>query len=163
MARLYAFLVRRTFLSVRPISDIEDFVSPTYLAECFTYDPETGALTWKARPEHHFQMEIECTRHRARCAGKPAGGCNKGYRYVRLCGVPVAAHYIAWAIHYGEEAPGRVFHINGRRHDNRIANLCIGRAEAERRVAPSGFVPEPPRREKVAGRRMKRRPGAPRT
>ena len=157
MARLYAFLVRRTFLSARPISDIEEFMSPDYFAECFTYDPETGILTWKARPDHHFQTLVEGTRHRARFAGKPAGGCDNGYRYIRLCGVYVAAHYIAWAIHYGEEAPGTIFHINGRRHDNRIANLCVGRAEAERRVAPLGVVPEPPRRERVAGRRMKRR------
>jgi hypothetical protein len=39
----------------------------------------------------------------------------------------IAAHRIAWALHYGELPPPdmEIDHINGIRHDNRIVNLRL--------------------------------------
>jgi hypothetical protein len=76
------------------------------------YDPETGALTWRT-----------CTRgHRA---GAAAGSVHKGTGYVSvsIAGQRYMAHRLAWFIVHGTWPAEGIDHINGVRHDNRIANL----------------------------------------
>jgi hypothetical protein len=88
------------------------------LREMFSYDPETGDITWKV--------------YRGRCAkvGDIAGSLHPlGYR--RICirngkTVLYLAHRLAWALHYGED-PGdfQIDHINQVKDDNRVKNLRL--------------------------------------
>ena len=36
------------------MSKPKELPSQKYLLECFDYDQDTGELTWKKRPRHHF-------------------------------------------------------------------------------------------------------------
>ena len=69
----------------------------------FRYDAETGLLT--------------------RC-GAPTGSVTKyGYLRVKLGATNLMAHRVAWALHFSEEPPVLLDHINGEKLDNRIENL----------------------------------------
>jgi hypothetical protein len=61
----------------------------------------------------------------ARYAGKPALNYkgNAGYFSGRILGKPYRAHRVAWAIFLGAWPESDIDHINGKRSDNRIANL----------------------------------------
>src|SRR3546814_1788886 len=58
-------------------------------------------------------------------AGKPAlvAPSRAGHLCGHVKGIPLLAHRVAWAIHYGEWPNGQIDHINGDPSDNRIANL----------------------------------------
>lgn len=101
--------------------------------DLFTYNPETGELTWKARPREHFTCDKGQKAFNTRYAGKVAG--NKQERSngdpqavnVRL-GVGTGihrAHRVIWAMMTGEELPPSVLidHKNGNPWDNRWSNL----------------------------------------
>lgn len=78
--------------------------------ELFSYNPETGSITWAVR----------------RCGtkfGSEAGTEHKGYRRVKIDAKLILAHRLAWAIHYGRWPPEQIDHINQNRSDNRISNL----------------------------------------
>jgi len=98
--------------------------SPSYLHECFIYEPETGSLTWKQRPLHHFADESYQLRWNARWAGKAAGGLrDNGYIMVMLgWGNPLRAHRIIWAMQTGKWVK-QIDHKNGHRTENRWSNL----------------------------------------
>lgn len=108
--------------------------SPDELRQLLHYDPETGDFIWKSRPEAMFRPSEGAVRRTAawsankwntRYAGQPALIKRRAGGY--LCGsifnVVVAAHRVAWALHYGEWPKGEIDHINGDPSDNRIANL----------------------------------------
>ena len=64
---------------------------------------------------------------------------NQGYRVVRCNGQRWNAHRVVWFLHYGEQPPQYIDHINGDRTDNRPENLreaChhTNLANAKRRV-----------------------------
>lgn len=73
-----------------------------------SYDAETGLL------------------HRLPC-GSLVSSKKNGYIRFRFMNQMVMAHRIAWALHHGEAPPPemQIDHINGIRHDNRIANLRL--------------------------------------
>lgn len=94
-----------------------------YLAECFTYDPETGVLRWRDRPRHHFKSYaawLGC-----RNAGKIAGTKGGGYILVSVGGrgAPLyRAHRLIWKLVHGTE-PTVIDHWDKNPNNNRMANL----------------------------------------
>lgn len=74
------------------------------------YDPSTGVFTWRARQRMR--------------AGKVAGGpAARGYRRIFVAGVSYLEHRLAWFYMTGRLPTNDIDHINGRRGDNRYANL----------------------------------------
>lgn len=75
------------------------------------YSPETGELLWLVN-------RVKAKR------GAQVGAVNgAGYLETRVDQYRTYAHRIAWALHYGSWPKQNIDHINGRRTDNRIANL----------------------------------------
>jgi hypothetical protein len=97
-----------------------------YLHECFSYDPETGDLTWKERPREHFQNSRGWKISNAAYGGKIAGTkCNRKHRSVGINGRLYRLHRVALAMVYGEWPNDQIDHINLDRTDNRITNLRL--------------------------------------
>ena len=106
----------------------KELPSPEYLRKLVRYDPETGELFWRKRDASEY-AHCKDPRHDANAfnrkwAGKLIGYSNgKGYLTINLRGQPMAAHRVAWAVHYGHWPKDHIDHINGKRDDNRIENL----------------------------------------
>lgn len=105
-------------------------IKPSVLRELLDYDPDSGKLFWKPRPERYFQGRKRPASVLARIwNSKNAGNealCSSddhGYRSGRVFKTSVKAHRIAWSIFYGKACPEFIDHINGIRSDNRIVNL----------------------------------------
>ena len=104
--------------------------SPSVLRQLIDYDPETGALVWRVRDVSFFTDGGKSAIHSMRVwnaiyANKPAlsyKGLN-GYFQGGILGRPYRAHRVAWAIYSGAWPEHEIDHINGKRSDNRIANL----------------------------------------
>ncbi len=99
------------------------------LRSILSYNSETGAFTWKARPIEDFVYDTPWkqrhgfNRWHTNWAGKPALVCaTNGYYVGSIDGITYKAHRIAWKMHYGVD-PDIIDHINGNPLDNRIANL----------------------------------------
>lgn len=80
--------------------------------EVFSYDAATGEIRWRICKDK-------------RCPeGTIAGYLNdQGYQIVIVDRQKMRAHRVAWMLHYGEEPPEFLDHVNGNRSDNRIENL----------------------------------------
>lgn len=74
------------------------------LRERLDYDPATGVFRWRA-------------------SGSLAGTPQRGYRIIKVDGVRVMAHRLAWLYVHGKWPPEQIDHANLERDDNRIANL----------------------------------------
>ena len=102
-----------------------------FLRECFEYNPETGILIWKERPESHFigsRAQNPVSRFNTRYAGKQVGTLNRGYLQTRLHidgerYTTVNVHRICWALATGEWPKNEINHINSIHNDNRLCNL----------------------------------------
>lgn len=97
---------------------------PGKLSEIFDYNPETGKLFWRRRPEESFATRQASSTWNTRFAGKEAFTSvdGKGYRHGTLCGKSLLAHRVILAMANGRW-PEQVDHINGDRSDNRIKNI----------------------------------------
>lgn len=91
-----------------------------YLRSILSYDPISGDLTWKIRPD---------TNHRdrwfnGRFGGKVAGKIHlkSGYRVVKIEGKYWLAHRLAWMIMYGE-CPPELDHRDHVKSNNVLTNL----------------------------------------
>jgi hypothetical protein len=85
--------------------------------ELLDYNPETGDLTWKWRPEGPAKWN---SKH----AGKLAGGLVKnGYWQVRIYKTPYYAHRVAFLIYTSAWPTGEIDHIDGDRRNNAASNL----------------------------------------
>lgn len=104
-----------------------------YLHECFNYDPETGALTWKHRPQRHFSAMKIWKRWNTRYAGKAAGNIDSyGYLVVRIGNQPSCkAHRVIWKMMKGGEPPVTIDHKDGSRTNNRWSNLRAANGEEQ--------------------------------
>lgn len=89
-----------------PIIDLRRFLS---------YDPATGDLRWRERMSQNVFAGSEAMTARK----------GSGHRHGFVRGVPLQAHRVAWALHYGEWPQGMIDHINGIPTDNRIINLRV--------------------------------------
>ncbi len=77
------------------------------LLELFSYDPETGVLTWKVS-------------RGGQRAGDVAGTISHGYVQVFVDGIAYRAHRLIWKMVTGREPVRYIDHENGNRSDNRL-------------------------------------------
>lgn len=100
----------------------------------FTYDAETGMLSWRQRPREHFLRKVDMDRWNTRWSGGQISNVGTyGYIHVfiashgsvkkRIC---VGVHRIIWEMHNGPIPDGmQIDHINRKRSDNRLRNLRL--------------------------------------
>lgn len=88
------------------------------LKSIFRYEPDTGKLFWKIKPNGRVAFGAEISNR----AGK-----NRCYIQVQWQNKNYAVHRIAWALYYNElpDVKLQVDHINGIGTDNRIQNLRL--------------------------------------
>lgn len=84
---------------MKPLPSIER------LRQLLHYDAECGTFSW-------------CV-----IGGRAERATLNGYFRINIDGYRYLAHRIAWAMHYGEEPPPLIDHINGDRSNNCIGNL----------------------------------------
>lgn len=88
----------------------KDFVQD--LQQHMSYNPLDGRLRWKMRTCNRVKI------------GNIVGRTHEnGHIEVRFKGSLYMAHHLAWALHYGRFPDTLIGHLNGRKSDNRIANL----------------------------------------
>lgn len=110
--------------------------SAEYLHECFSYDPETGHLTWKERPREHFKSDGSANRFQRLFSGRKAGHEDRnsfGARASIAITMKVGgrcryfhAHNIIWSM-LGRILPEghEVDHKDGNPWNNKLENLRL--------------------------------------
>lgn len=111
--------------------------SPEILRQLLRYEPDTGKLYWRERPEEMFPTIHHAVTWNKRFSGKEAISAPNGNGYLqgRLLGRKVLAHRVAWCLSYGEW-PDTIDHANKDRSDNRLRNLrSVTRAENNKNLS----------------------------
>jgi len=106
-----------------------------YLKTRLDYNKDTGVFTY---------LKTRCKSK----VGTVAGSANsKGYLLVKIDGISIKLHHLAWAYSFGEFPSKTIDHINGIPSDNRIENLreVTSRINSENQRRPhsnnkSGFL-----------------------
>lgn len=107
-------------MAIKPLPPVE------FLRECFSYDPETGALRWRRRPFKHFINEHRANNWNAKYA--EGSGVRHG-RYFAFTvnyegrAVRLFAHRVIFKIMTGRDPAEQIDHANGDGSDNRWVNL----------------------------------------
>lgn len=95
-----------------------------FLAECFTYDPSTGVLMWRARPRSHFPFDRAWKMWNTQFANTIAGAASeRDYVRILLAGRRYIGSRIIWKLVTGEEPPPVVEHHDRNFRNNRWLNL----------------------------------------
>lgn len=108
-----------------------DILTKEFLEECFVADFETGTLTWKVRPKHHFSTERGwkiANTQRSGCVANLSWLKSDSYicERVTVGGVHIPVHHVIWVMFYGElPEKGRyeIDHIDRNPLNNSIRNL----------------------------------------
>lgn len=104
-----------------------------YLQECFFYNPKTGELVWRERPENHFTPKKVSPAHSMKRWNRRYANTkindltigSSGYHEVRVNKQSFLAHRIIWKLIYGEDPINIIDHIDNNPHNLRINNLRI--------------------------------------
>lgn len=90
------------------------------LTNLLSYDPLTGSLTWRSRPELNHRIAI----WNARFSGTPALNNKTVYGYLRgaIDNNSFLSHRVIWKMVYGTE-PRFIDHEDGDRSNNKLRNL----------------------------------------
>lgn len=96
--------------------------------ELFSYDAESGVLSWRQRPVEHFSYcenpEQQCASWNVKFAGTIVGGAGKrGYKQVSIDKKIFAVHRICYAIHHGIWPTQTIDHIDRNPSNNSIKNI----------------------------------------
>lgn len=100
--------------------------TPEQLRQLLRYDPETGRLFWKCRPDDNPNTLRRIVRNwNARFAGKEAFTSTRsdGYKVGMVGNRTFRAHRVIWAMVHSEWPEGEIDHIDCDRANNRIDNL----------------------------------------
>jgi hypothetical protein len=108
-------------------------LSVEFVREFFSYDRESGVLTWNQRPLSHFKDSGMWKSWNTKFSGKAVGGKkNRGYIRCVIFGKAYGAHQIVWLYVHGHW-PQNIDHVDGDRSNNRIENLrSVSKAENAR-------------------------------
>lgn len=77
------------------------------------YEPDTGIFRWRVDTKNTAAGDIAGSRH------------SRGYWHIKINRRLYMAHRLAWLWVTGEWPVAHVDHINGKRSDNRFANLRV--------------------------------------
>ena len=91
--------------------------------ELLTYNPDTGKLFWKERPDNKLFNKVYAGKETFTSITRRKKSREIGRLDGRLFNKTYAAHRISWLIYYGEWPKGQIDHINHDPTDNRIKNL----------------------------------------
>ena len=102
-----------------------------YVRECLRYNPDTGVLTWRTRPDHHFDRgQKQSPGDKAyswnhHYSGKRAGhlGGHGHYPLVGIAGHQIGLHRIAYLIMKGALPKHQITFQNDDKTDLRWANI----------------------------------------
>lgn len=100
-----------------------------YICQVFEY--KDGKIFWKLdRPRHHFYNDLSYKQYLSRYGGKEAA-VPKGNEYalVRVKGHTLLRSWVVWVLCKGEYPTASIRRIDGSKHNDRIENLKLGRAE----------------------------------
>lgn len=98
-----------------------------YLRRRILYDPMTGDLVWKPRPDPDFPSIRIRNIWNKKYLGHVALNSLEatGYLTGRIDGLFFKAHRVAWALFHGEFPKEAIDHIDGDKTNNRISNLRL--------------------------------------
>lgn len=106
----------RTGISGKRIDQLISRVAKSFdLAEWFSYDPDTGIVSWKKSPSTSIKQ--------GRAAGTPCGKGSKKYWNIKFRGGYILAHHVAFFLSFGRLPTAEVDHIDGDGLNNRLKNL----------------------------------------